>query len=265
MRLFLTFVLLMAITAAGCASVKTKLRDLPHDSQIVRGQLEINTDFALPPHDRLIDELAAQRDQLATKLGVKMDRQPIRVYLFDSEKQYRRFITREFPNFPDRRAFFVESPVERVVYAHWSDRVAEDLRHEVAHGFLHAAAPQIPLWLDEGLAEYFEVGRDLRGMNRPHVELLCQGIEDQQWRPDLARLERLASVSDMTQTEYAEAWAWAYWLLETETKTERRQLLQEYLRDVREHGSAAAPLSGRIAQAEPAPEQSLVEMLKRLR
>jgi hypothetical protein len=68
------------------------------------------------------------------------------------------------PNLPRRRAFFVETDTRLSVYAYWGDRVAEDLRHEVVHGYLHAVVPHLPLWLDEGLAEYFEVPRGLSGL-----------------------------------------------------------------------------------------------------
>ena len=68
-------------------------------------------------------------------------------------------MTRHFPGTPSRRAFFVESPTHLSVYAQWGDRVQEDLRHEVVHGYLHAVLRDIPLCLDEGIAEYFEVPR----------------------------------------------------------------------------------------------------------
>ena len=73
------------------------------------------------------------------------------------------YLTRNFPSVPSRRAFFLETDTRLAVYAHWSDRVAEDLRHEVAHGYLHSVVPGLPLWLDEGLAEYFEVPRGQNG------------------------------------------------------------------------------------------------------
>ena len=78
----------------------------------------------------------------------------------------RSFFRDRYPDFPKRRAFFVETDTQLAVYAQWGDRVAEDLRHEVAHGYLHAIVPSIPLWLDEGLAEYFEVPRGQNGLNR---------------------------------------------------------------------------------------------------
>ena len=41
----------------------------------------------------------------------------------------------------------------------------------MAHGYLHSAFPSIPLWLDEGLAEYFETPRGDAGLNGRHVAL----------------------------------------------------------------------------------------------
>ena len=69
--------------------------------------------------------------------------------------------------------------------------MAEDLRHEVAHGYLHAVVPNLPLWLDEGLAEYFEVPRGLDGVNRPHVDRACRRAWPTTGGPNLARLEQL--------------------------------------------------------------------------
>ena len=43
------------------------------------------------------------------------------------------------------------------VFAYKSKALPVDVRHEGTHGLLHAALPMVPLWLDEGLAEYFEV------------------------------------------------------------------------------------------------------------
>ena len=57
--------------------------------------------------------------------------------------------TKEFPDFPQRRAIFVETDAQLAVYAHWGPHVAEDLRHETAHGYLHSSTSHLPVWLDE--------------------------------------------------------------------------------------------------------------------
>jgi hypothetical protein len=138
--------------------------------------------------------------------------------------------------------------------------VAEDLRHEVSHGYLHSVVPNLPLWLDEGLAEYFEVPRGNTGLNRPHVVELSNRLSTG-WRPDLRRLESLTSVGEMTQMHYAESWLWVHFLLET--SRERQELLRGYLTRLRSTASAG-PLSLEVRRTHPHPEGELVGYLQSL-
>jgi hypothetical protein len=155
----------------------------------------------------------------------------------------------------------METDTRLTVYAYWGDRVARDLRHEVTHGYLHAACRRIPLWLDEGLAEYFEVPPGDHGLNRPNVEALMALLARRQWRPDLERLERIELTEDMTQQQYAEAWGWVHWLLETPLAAQR--LLPGYLDDLG-RDATAAPISARLRPIEPQPARALVEHVRRL-
>ncbi len=132
------------------------------------------SDSSLPHRHRLLEELNSQRNLVRSKLNLTTSDERIYVYLFASADELKSFVRTKYPDFPDRRAFFVETDTRLQVYAYWGDRVAEDLRHEVAHGYLHSMVPHLPLWLDEGLAEYFEVPRGERGLNERHVhELLA--------------------------------------------------------------------------------------------
>jgi hypothetical protein len=126
------------------------------------------------------------------------------------------------------------------VYAQWSQRAGEDLRHETTHAYLHTSLADLPLWLDEGLAEYFETPAAAEGWNAPHAELLLRAMHAGRWRPDLQRLEALPSSAEMTQLDYAEAWSWAYLLLRTDPQ--RRDLLVQWLR-AGAAGQARAPLA----------------------
>ena len=56
-----------------------------------------------------------------------------------------------------RRAFFLAQGSRQVVYTYFNPQLEVDLRHEATHALLHLAIAELPLWLDEGLAEYFEV------------------------------------------------------------------------------------------------------------
>jgi hypothetical protein len=121
-------------------------------------QLVFHCDFELRPI------IGWSRTDAGGPTSASADRsaEPIGVSVRDADS-YGQFLSKRFPSVPSRRAFFVESDTRLAVYAHWSDRVGEDLRHEVAHGYLHSMVQGLPLWLDEGLAEYFEVPRGNNG------------------------------------------------------------------------------------------------------
>ena len=136
----------------ACQTLRTTARPTPFAHELRREQIVLHSDFDLDEHQRLVSELCTQRELLANKLGLPTTDVPIHVYLFGDETKYYDFLATRFPGFPSRRAIFVETDIELAVYAHRSDHLAEDLRHEVTHGYLHAALPRLPLWLDEGLA-----------------------------------------------------------------------------------------------------------------
>jgi hypothetical protein len=252
----LRFMALAGLLTLGCRAWPYAAPLLPQANVLVREQLVVHSDFALPQHHRLVDELAALRGDLSTRLALPVSDEPIHVYLFDTADRYQAFMRLRHPELPSRRAFFFESDTRLEVYAHWGDRVAEDLRHETAHGYLHAVAPNLPLWLDEGLAEYFEVPRGRGGLNPPHVAELYAALQAGAWRPDLFRLEQWSSGHEMTQRDYAESWAWVHFLLETEPA--RRDLLRGYLQSLRAQATAE-PLSSQLRQGVPHPEQALID------
>jgi hypothetical protein len=245
---------------AGC-------RLLPHQSpapavhEMPVGQLVFHSDFELPRDHRLIRELILERDDICTTLGIPATDEPIQVYLFRDAERYQEYLVHNFPTVPSRRAFFLETDTRLTVYAHWSDRVAEDLRHEMAHGYLHAALPNLPLWVDEGLAEYFEVPRGLGGLNQPHVALLSDSVTHDNWQPNLRRLESLTDSAQLNQRDYAESWAWVYFMLHS--PPERREILTNYLADLRAKG-AAEPVSTRLAALNVAPEKFLTKYIATL-
>ncbi|MEE3369272.1 MAG: DUF1570 domain-containing protein [Planctomycetota bacterium] len=231
------------LVCCGCA-LPAHQDLLPDDQRLIREQLVIHSDFALARHHRLLDELVARRQEIANQLQLPISDERIYIYLFATREDYRNYFTDRFPFYPDRRAFFIESDTRLTVFAHWGEHVAEDLRHEVAHGYLHAVVPNLPLWLDEGLAEYYEVKRGQRGFHAAHLQELDRQRRQRRWQPDLERLESLTSVSEMSLTDYAEAWVWTHWLLETTPV--RRAILCDYLARLRTTGTAD-PLSRSLA------------------
>ena len=218
---------------------------LPSRTELQAGQLVIHADFPLAGQHRLVRELEGMRAEVSQELGLPISDEPVHLYLFENPERYEAFVAARFPNFPARRAFFVETDTTLSVFAAWQDRVAEDLRHETTHGYVHAVVPSVPLWLDEGIAEYFELPHSLQGRHEPHLAHLSGRLIEGTWRPDMGRMESLTSAGDLSQDHYAEAWCWVHWLLAT---PERRAILQDYLADLR-RDPATAPLSVRLRLA----------------
>lgn len=269
----LTAVLALALLALGaCRSLSSRTTDLAasdrqkdaaaylaHPTQT--GQLVFHADFMLPRENRLLDELVAERELICDRLRLQPSDRQIHVHLFAEEADYRRHVSRRFPGFPERRAIFVETDRELAVYASWGEAIAEDLRHEVAHGYLHASVSNLPLWLDEGLAEYFEVSRGRNGVNRMHLDYLKGQLAVGGWRPNLPRLEQLTSAGDLTQIDYAESWLWVHFLLEG--GEERETLLASYIASLQPSVPAGA-LSERIKANVENPHDAIVAHLKSL-
>jgi hypothetical protein len=234
----------LATAAAGLLPANG---DLPGQTEVIAGQLVIHANFPLAEQHRLIRELEALRADVSQDLGLPISDEPVHLYLFEGSDRYDAFVARQFPGFPARRAFFVETDTTLSVYAAWQDRIAEDLRHETTHGYVHAVVPTVPLWLDEGIAEYFERPRSDKGIHREHVAHLAGRLLEGTWQPNIDALESLADPGEMSQDHYAEAWCWVHWMLHT--TPERREILQDYLADLRRDGKTA-PLPLRLVRTE---------------
>ena len=242
---------LTAATLPGQAAVPwASATDLPRRAEVQTGQLVIHADFPLAEQHRIVRDLENLRADVSQSLDMPISDEPVHLYLFENPQRYETFVARQFPTFPARRAFFVETDTTLAVFAAWQDRIAEDLRHETTHGYVHAVVPTIPLWLDEGIAEYFEVPRAEGGVHRGHVAHLSGRILEGTWRPDLDRMEALASAGELSQDHYAEAWCWVHWFLRT--TPERRRLLQDQLAAIR-RDSSTPPLSVALRHAPGTP------------
>jgi hypothetical protein len=219
------------------------------------------SDFEIQRNLPIFRELTDLRDQVYKELQLPSANTVIQVYLFEDRARYEHFMQGKYPDLPKRRAFFVAQPrsvggtEDLLVYTYWGDRIQQDLRHELTHALLHSVLKDVPLWLDEGLAEYFEVPPDWNGTNYRHLELLRHGPEGS-FKPDLTRLEQLSQVQQMTPIEYREAWAWVHFMLRD--KPDCKGVLLAYLQQLRTNPNPG-PLGPRLAAVAP----SLDGMLNR--
>lgn len=230
---------------AGCATTGDRGQPLvPTQFQTKTGPYVVFSAEPIPADDGVVRQLHALRGQFEETLGLRVEEtgHPIEVYILGDRKSFEHFLTFYYPGLPPRRAFFIAQGERRVVYTFKSDRLDEDIRHEATHALIHLVVGSIPLWLDEGLAEHFEV-TDPSGLNREHLAKLPNDLRDG-WTPDMARLETLQSVPQMTPRDYRESWAWVHYILHS--SSEGRAALLAYLGESR-RGGEVKPLSQRLA------------------
>ncbi len=217
-----------------------------------------HADFQLGEYEALFAELAQLQLDLSRTLGVATAREPVEVFLFHNEQSYRRYLEVRLPQVPYRRALFVKGSGPGKIYAYQSKELAVDVRHECTHGLLHSALPMVPLWLDEGLAEYFEVPEDQRAFGNPHLKWIR--LDARLGRiPKLAQIEAKHDVSEMTSTDYRHAWAWTHFMLHG--PTEAREELVKFLADIRAN-NPPGKLSERLENRLPGVDKRLADHFK---
>ena len=202
--------------------------------------LVLKSDAELPAGDPLVADLRRLHAAVNTGLDLPPTARDVTVYLFADEPAYRRYLEFEHPGLPPRRAYFVGTAAALHVYTFLGDRTAEDLRHETTHGLLHASLPGVPLWLDEGLAEYFETPTP-GAPNGDYPELLARELAAGR-RPDLARLEEITDFAALARRDYAESWAWVHLLMSGD-----RSVLLDHLASLNARGEPPVSLARRLA------------------
>jgi hypothetical protein len=192
----------------------------------------LHADFSLDGQRGLIDQMARLQQDLSSTLGVQSSQESIHLFLFQRRNTYQNYIKEHFTNLPYRRALYIKERGPGMVFAYRHDDFETDVRHESTHALLHGALPMVPLWLDEGLAEYFEVPPQKRVYGNEHLGKL-------KWHarfgklPKIERLEQIDSISRMGQTEYREAWAWVHFMIHGPQAA--REELRDYLADIQAH------------------------------
>ena len=111
----------------------------------------------------------------------------------------------------------------------------ETLFHEALHAWVRRNLPWAPLWLNEGLAEYYSTARideERAVLGLPKARHL-DWLERESWMPlaDLVAVESTTALhhdhgGDRRGAFYAESWAFVHYLL---SETDRRELLGRYL------------------------------------
>lgn len=249
-----------AVAARGATPANAPKKPGKHWLRV--SQYVIYSDTPLDESDPLFKELASLPEQIQAELNLPPGPQLIQVYLFPDQERYEAYMKDRYPTLPVRRAFFIAeqkragTPDELQVFTWLGEHLRTDLRHELTHAVLNGVLRSVPLWLDEGLAGFFEQPPGNDGVNPTHVDALRKGP----FQPDLARLEKIRDLRQMEKPEYREAWAWVHFCLRSDAKA--KSALLGYLADLREKPEPTGLLP-RLTEAVGNPEKGLADHLSR--
>lgn len=224
------------------------------------GPFQIQSTFSLAKYEKLFNELPDLQRELTRTLGVPPTTTPVYVYLFTDEAQYRSYIERHFPQVPYRPALFVLEGGSPGVYTFEKSDLDIDLRHECTHALLHGALPVVPLWLDEGLAKYFEAPPARRAFDHPY-------FDDSKWKWSLRlgmvrsieSLENRDNLSDMDAADYRYSWAWVHFMMHGPEAG--HQTLVRYL-GCYQQSTPPEKMSVMLAAAVPHPTEKMIQHFK---
>ena len=246
----------------GCASMRALPvagKAAPERFVVRASQYAFTTDFEVAKDDVLVEDLLGLRDAVVDTLSLPTGSKLIRVVIFDSLESYAAFLAVNYPDLPKRRAFFIQQGDDLVILTRLGDDLKEDLRHEAVHALVHSVLPSTPLWLDEGLAEYFEVGPTREAGKPIHITALKTAAA-KGWKPDLERLERMHDLGQMSAADYRESWLWVHYFLHRTPTTKR--VLTDHLAALRR--GEKKPLAAMLKAADPNFASGILEHLASL-
>ena len=223
------------------------------------GPIFVRAEFRLNRYDDMLDTIKQQQADVSATLGLKNTNRQIIINLFATKRSYLRFMAANEPLGVKRQALFIQDGDVGNVYVYRHFSFETDLRHEVTHAMLHSILPFIPLWLDEGLAEYFEVRATKRASSNCHQSRLKWATRFG-WKPNLKALESKDEAVDFTAADYRESWAWVHFMLHGPPEANR--LLKGYLQAIQQQ-RPPGNMSVYINHMYDAPAEKLTTHLKR--
>ena len=225
------------------------------------GPYLIRTEFPLEDVHGLVQDLGDLQQDLEESLRLQCQPQSIQIHLFQSKRTYDQYLRVRWPEGVNRQALYVpgtEAGTGRV-YAYHQRDLETDVRHETTHALLHTALPYVPIWIDEGLAEYFEMPASQREKGHPHRKELRDAIRYHRWRPNIEGLEAKRKLLDMNGKDYRDSWGIVHFLLHG--PKEARQALGIYFEEI-QSGDRETPLSQQLKKRIPNLDQMIIDHLK---
>ena len=231
---------------------------LPHS--VALGRVVCESNFPLEETAGLQAEIVRLQEDLIGYLDIPESTEKISLCMFRDRNSYIAFICEYFPGAPtDRPALYVKEPGKPgVLMVRRDEKMILNVRHEMVHAYLNAALRNVPIWIDEGLAKYFETPPGERGFSNPFLEKVeSDATSFFASPPMLKRLEGLTRVDQMRIREYRESWAWTHFLIHYSSETQR--VLALYLRSLRPEAQAGISAEEAARLQKKAPLKKLLE------
>ena len=246
-------------TASKTKNSRQEASSSPFLEEQELGPYLIRSEFPLRDVHELVQDLGELQQDLEETLRLECQPRAIQIHLFQSKRSYDDYLRIRVPEGVNRQALYVPGTDAGRVYAYRQRELDIDVRHETTHALLHTALPYVPIWIDEGLAEYFEMPAALRAKNHPHRKELRDAIRYQRWRPNLKGLESKRKLMDMNGKDYRDSWGIVHFLLHG--PVEARQGLDQYFEEILS-GEPPTPLSQTLRKRIPDLDQAIVDHLK---
>lgn len=153
---------------------------------------------------------------LAQAIGpIATDNPPMRVFVFSGKQAYFDYCEDLVGDSMNRTQGMFSPELSQLLFWNAVDRAefVQTARHEAVHQYLHALVAEVPVWLHEGLAQYFETirkekGKWVAGGVLTDARDLLRELPDKQW-PKLDQfiaLERDGFYGQNAQLTYAISW-----------------------------------------------------------
>ncbi|MEC7566595.1 MAG: DUF1570 domain-containing protein [Planctomycetota bacterium] len=215
-----------------------------------------------PVLESLLGSLRQLPQRVSQLYGYPVVVSPVSVIVFSDRASYLAHLERTLPKAPRRSSLFVVRGGRPTILVSQGATLAQDLMHEAVHALNYSTFQNgiLPLWMDEGLAEWFEA--DVDQQDRVHGLVLQQLLGNQRrMLPEplrLSSLERIKSTTRADAVDYAASWAWCRFL--SNRKDRCHEIWAGYLRDLKE-GRPAGRLSHRLSLSIPDYEKMFLASL----
>ncbi len=193
----------------------------PHEVQW--GRFRFLGDRPLGEAKQWAEHLEELAGRMARELELARADAPIAVMVLGNQQILDRYLERYYPEVGGRRSLFLRHQDRSQVFVCRHPGLVEDLRHEVCHALLHLSVPNLPVWIDEGIAEYYEVPDDSEALHPVHGSRIAWLVRLGH-APSLKAMEQDSFDPGSSTGSYGDAWGWIHFLM-THSEVSRRVLV----------------------------------------